>query len=201
MHTSDRVSTCRRLGLSIYSLPVTDDPSTTALPTEKTPQADERTTLLWFLDYYRRVLARKAEGLTDEQVRVAACPPSDMTLLGLIRHMADVERSWFQRGMLDDGVPPIFFGAAHPDGDDDGDFHPPAEATIAEALEAYWREIAVANQVIAAESSLDRVEQRHQPPRPQHSLRWILVHMIEEYARHCGHADLLREAIDGSVGD
>jgi len=172
-----------------------------ALPTDEAEQADERTTLLSFLDLYRRVLARKAEGLTDEQVRLAACPPSDMTLLGLIRHMADVERSWFQRRMLDEDVPPIFFGAAHPEGDEDGDFHPPPEATIAEALEAYWREIAVADQVIAAEPSLDEVEQRHHPPRPQHSLRWILVHMIEEYARHCGHADLLREAIDGAVGD
>lgn len=180
---------------------MTEHPPQTDLPTDAAPQADERTTLLWFLDFYRRVLARKAEGLTDEQVRRAPCPPSDMTLLGLVRHMADVERSWFQRGMLDDAAPPIFFGAAHPAGDDDGDFHPPTEATIAEALEMYWREIARADEIISAKPSLDAVEQRHRPPRPQHSLRWILVHMIEEYARHCGHADLLRQAIDGSVGD
>jgi uncharacterized damage-inducible protein DinB len=180
---------------------VTDHGPTTELPTDEFETADERTMLLAFLDYQRRVLARKAEGLTDEQVRIAACPPSDMTLLGLIRHMADVERAWFERGVLDSEVGPIFFGAAHPDGDDDGDFHPPSDATIAEAFAAYWREIELANEITAAEASLDTVERRSRPPRPQYSLRWILVHMIEEYARHCGHADLLRQAIDGSVGD
>ena len=181
--------------------PTTTTPPTTELPTDEADQEDERTTLVMFLDYQRRVLARKAEGLSDEQVRRAACPPSDMTLLGLIRHMADVERSWFQRGMLDSGVDPIFFGSSHPNGDDDGDFHPPPGATIAEALTTYWREIAAADEIIAAEPSLDTVERRARSPRPQYSLRWILVHMIEEYARHCGHADLLRQAIDGAVGD
>jgi len=180
---------------------VTDNQPTTTLPTDEFETEDERTTLLAFLDYQRRVLARKAEGLTDEQARIAACPPSDMTLLGLIRHMADVERSWFQRGMRNDDVPSIYFGASHPDGDDDGDFHPPADATVAEALSTLWREIEIADQVIAAETSLDTVELRSRPLRPQYSLRWILVHMIEEYARHCGHADLLRQAIDGAVGD
>ena len=173
----------------------------TELPTDEFAAEDERTTLLAFLDYQRRVLARKAEGLSDEQVRVAACPPSDMTLLGLIRHMADVERSWFQRGVRNDDAPPIYFGASHPDGDEDGDFHPPPDATIAEALATFWREIEVSDQIIAAEPLLETVELRNQPPRPQYSLRWILVHMIEEYARHCGHADLLRQAIDGAVGD
>ena len=173
----------------------------TELPTDEFEAEDERTTLVAFLDYQRRVLARKAEGLTDEQVRLAACPPSEMTLLGLVRHMADVERGWFQRGMRNDDGPPIYFGASHPDGDDDGDFHPPPDATIADALATFWREIAIADEIIAAEPSLDTVELRSRPPRPQYSLRWILVHMIEEYARHCGHADLLRQAIDGSVGD
>jgi hypothetical protein len=187
--------------LSSVSRVTETKPATTELPTDEGPTEDERTTLLGFLDYQRRVLARKAEGLTDEQVRIAACPPSDMTLLGLIRHMADVERAWFQRGMRNDGSPPIYFGESHPDGDDDGDFHPPPDATIAEALATYWREIAAADQVIADEESLDTVELRSLPPRPQFSLRWILVHMIEEYARHCGHADLLRQAIDGAVGD
>ncbi len=180
---------------------MTDDHPTTTLPTDEFEAEDERTTLLAFLDYQRRVLARKAEGLTDEQARIAACPPSDMTLLGLVRHMAEVERAWFQRGMLNAAAPPIYCGAAHPDGDDDGDFHPPGDATIAEALSTLWREIEIADQVIAAETSLDTVELRSRPLRPQYSLRWILVHMIEEYARHCGHADLLRQAIDGAVGD
>ena len=170
---------------------------TTPLPEDDVGRADERTTLIGFLDFYRAVLARKREGLTEEQARVAACPPSDLTLLGVVRHMADVERSWAQRAFRGGSSPPIFYGDAHPDGDVDGDFHAPTGATIAEAFEAYWAEIAAADEVYAA-AQLDDVE-RHE--RSRHSLRWILVHLIEEYARHCGHADLLREAVDGTTGD
>src|SRR5262245_31209717 len=116
---------------------------TTPLPTDEAPIADERTTLMAFLDYQRAVLARKLEGLTDEHARMAACPPSDLTLLGLVRHMADVERSWFRRALLAEDAPPIFYGDAHPDGDQDGDFHAPPGATVAEALSTYWAEIEV----------------------------------------------------------
>ncbi len=171
---------------------------TTPLPTDKALGDDERSTLLGFLDYHRAVLARKAEGITDEQALLAACPPSDLTLLGLVRHMTDVERFWFRRSLVAEDVPPVYYGVAHPDGDDDGDFHAPAGATVAGALAAYWDEIDVANRNIAA-ASLDDVPQRD--PDRGHSLRWIVVHMIEEYARHCGHADLLRQAIDGTTGD
>ncbi len=181
---------------------------TTPLPATISPDAynskddaaavDERTTLLNFLAYLRAVLARKAEGLTDDQARLAACPPSDMTLLGLVRHMADVERSWFQRSLPGGDAPPIFYGPGHPEGDEDGDFHPPPGATLAEAFAAYWAEIEVADRNIAAAAALDDIERRE---RNAYSLRWILVHMIEEYARHCGHADLLRQAIDGAKGD
>jgi hypothetical protein len=170
---------------------------TTPLPTDEAPTADERTTLMAFLDYQRAVLARKLEGLSDEQARMAACPPSDLTMLGLVRHMADVERSWFRRALFAEDAPPIFYGDAHPDGDEDGDFHAPPGATVAEALSTYWAEIDIANRNAAA-ASLDDVEQRE---RATYSLRWILVHMVEEYARHCGHADLLRQAIDGATGD
>ena len=170
---------------------------TTPLPTDEAPVADERTTLLAFLDYQRAVLARKVEGITDEQARLAACPPSDLTLLGLIRHMADVERNWFRRSLVAENAPPMFYGAAHPAGDDDGDFHSPPGATVADALDTLRAEIEVANRNIAA-ASLDDIERRE---RSTYSLRWILVHMIEEYARHCGHADLLRQAVDGATGD
>ncbi len=153
--------------------------------------------LLEFLDFYRAVLARKVEGLTDEQARQPACPPSDLTLLGLIRHLADVERSWFRRSLVDDDAPPIYYGAAHPEGDEDGDFHPPEGATVADALATYWTEIDVANRNVIG-FALDDIERRE---RGEYSLRWILVHMIEEYSRHAGHADLLRQAIDGATGD
>jgi hypothetical protein len=167
------------------------------LPTDEAPQADERATLQFFLDYQRAVLARKAHGLTDEQARMTACPPSDMTILGLVRHMTDVERNWFQRSLQGKDLPAHYYGTSHPDGDEDGDFHPPPDATLAGALADYWEEIAASNAAIAA-GSLDDVERRE---RARFSLRWIIVHMIEEYARHLGHADLLREAIDGSTGD
>src|SRR5688572_27354577 len=89
-------------------------------------RSGERDLLLWFLDEYRRVLARKAEGITDEQARVAASPPSDLTLLGLIRHMAKVERVWFRERLAGEDVPRLYVGALHPAGDPDGDFHAPA---------------------------------------------------------------------------
>jgi hypothetical protein len=167
------------------------------LPTDEAPQADERATLQFFLDYQRAVLARKAHGLTDEQARLAACPPSDLTILGLVRHMTDVERNWFQYSLQNREHSPHYYGTAHPEGDEDGDFHAPPDATLAGALDEYWREIEASNAATAA-GSLDDVERRE---RATYSLRWILVHMIEEYARHLGHADLLRQAIDGSTGD
>ena len=166
-------------------------------PKDGVAAADERTTLLGFLNYQRAVLARKAAGLSDEQARTATCPPSDLTILGLVRHMADVERSWSQRSMMGAAIAPIYFGPAHPDGDEDGDFHAPPDATLADALAAYWTEIDAADGIYAA-ASLGDVEHRD---RAMYSLRWILVHLIEEYARHCGHADLIRQAIDGATGD
>jgi hypothetical protein len=170
----------------------------TPLPTQKATGNDQRSVLLGYLDYHRAVLARKAEGITDEQARLASCPPSDLTLLGLVRHMTDVERIWFRSSLLAEDAPPIYYRAAHPDGDEDGDLHSPPGATLADALATYWAEIDVASRNIA-DASLDDVGQGD--PDPGHSLRRTIVHMIEEYARHCGHADLLRQAIDGATGD
>ncbi len=171
---------------------------TTPLPSDDSFAVDgERATLDAFLRYHRAVLARKAEGLTDDEARRTPCPPSDLSMLGLIRHMADVERVWAQRQFLGRPNEPIFYGDAHPDDDPDGDFHAPPTATLAEAFAAYWEQIAAADAVYA-EAALDDVEQGG---RAEHSLRWILVHLIEEYARHCGHADLIRQAIDGATGD
>ena len=167
---------------------------TTPLPISKAPGNDERSVLLGYLDFHRIVLARKAEGLTDEQARSAACPPSDLTLLGLVRHLTDVERTWFRHSLLGERVPLRY---SRVDGDDVG-FRAPADATIAEALATYWEEIEVSNAILAT-ASLDDLAQGE--PDPGHSLRRIVVHLIEEYARHCGHADLLRQAIDGATDD
>lgn len=152
-----------------------------------------------FLAAYRDALAQKTSGLTDAQAREASCPPSDLNLLGLIRHMADVERGWAQRSFAGLDTPPIFYGPAHPDGDPDGDFHPPASATLADALVIYRREIEAADRIYSA-AHLDDLCCDQRTDRPQYSLRWVLVHLIEEYARHCGHADLIRQAVDGATG-
>ena len=147
--------------------------------------------LLGYLTYFRTVLARKAEGVTDDQARLAACPPSPMTLLGLIRHMTDVERWWFRRVQQAEDVPDLF-------GEDEA-WLCPDDVTIADALAAYWDEITVIDGYLAG-ASMDATN-AGEPEPGQHRLRRMIVHMIEEYARHCGHADLLREAIDGTTGD
>lgn len=156
--------------------------------------------LVGFLDYYRATLLLKAEGLSDEQARRPAVPPSDLNLMGLIRHMAEVERGWFQRWMIEEEAAPLFYG----DDDRDGDMHPGPGDTLAAAVAALEREIERAREITATAAPDDIAKHvATEPERAgfQPNMRWILTHMIEEYARHCGHADLLRECIDGATGD
>ncbi|MWA05143.1 DUF664 domain-containing protein [Actinomadura sp. LD22] len=131
---------------------------------------------------------------TDLAVR--AVEPSTLSLLGLVRHLADVERRWFRRVLAGQDAPPRFSSAADPDGDFDGAV--PDPAVIAAAWDAWRDEVAFADAFTAAAPHLD-VEGRDGWRGPV-SLRWVLVHMIEEYAQHNGHADLLRERIDGARG-
>lgn len=157
--------------------------------------ADERTTLVEFLDYFRATVALKADGLSDEQARTRSVPPSVLSVMGIVRHLAEVERHWFRRIWLGDDAPPLFCTDAQPD----LDIETTPTSTMAEASAALAAEIAAARAAIVG-APLDRlsaVAGRQGHP----NLRWILVHMIEEYSRHCGHADLLRETIDGSTGD
>lgn len=168
---------------------------------EPPPQPDERTALETFLEYFRATLRWKADGLTDEQARLATVEPSIMSIAGLLRHMAEVERHWFQMYLRGDDEDRLFWGGDDPD----ADFHVPDDVTLAECLALYDAEIATSRS-IAAQHSLDdlaaRSDLRREPGtdwRP--NLRWIVVHMIEEYARHAGHADLIRERIDGATGD
>jgi uncharacterized damage-inducible protein DinB len=163
---------------------------------EPATTTDERTMLVEFLDYFRAVLARKVDGLDEAQVRMRV-GPSAIDLLGLVRHMAEVERWWFRvvlTAEVDHGI--------YDDTDDvDADWHHTPADTLAAALSAWHTEVAHARANVATAASLDTIAARRDGPRGELSLRWILVHMIEEYARHCGHADLIREAIDGRVGD
>ncbi|MGH9135266.1 MAG: DinB family protein [Ilumatobacteraceae bacterium] len=164
----------------------------TPVPPDPSPSAPERVILTEFLNYYRSVFRRKAEGIDDDDARATMCPPSDLTITGLVRHMAEVERSWFRRGIAGEDAGPIYYTDADPD----GDLHVGPADSLDAALATWDDEVARAEAVLegAALDDLDR-------ERAHYSVRWILVHMIEEYARHCGHLDLIRETIDGSTGD
>lgn len=142
-------------------------------------------------------MAMKCEDLTPEQLAARSVPPSTMSLLGLIRHLADVEFNWFRRVMgrrLD--MPRMWGKSDRPDGDFDGAVGTPE--CVDEAFGLWRAEIAYAESVVESAESLD-VCGRHGTDG-EIELREVLVHMIEEYARHCGHADLLRECIDGRTG-
>lgn len=151
-----------------------------------------------WLDYERATLARKCSGLGAEDVRRRAVPPSNLSLLGLLRHMTEVERGWFGRGLSGADRPPLYFTTETPDADfDDVDRQDPMDAY------SRWTEACTESRVFASRiESLDTPApgwsaKRTEPPP---SLRWIMTHMIEEYARHNGHADLIRERIDGETG-
>ncbi|MEU6548054.1 DinB family protein [Streptomyces sp. NPDC046859] len=162
------------------------------------PHADERAMLEAWLDFHRATLALKCAGLDDARLRQAAVPPSSMTLLGLVQHMAEVERNWFQRVFASLDVPPVFG-----DGNADG-FALDPDRGLEEATAA-WRAQIARGRELTADASLEdsgrlsRQEAGHVGDASV-SLRWILVHLIEEYARHNGHADLIRERIDGVTG-
>ena len=156
---------------------------------------DERTTLESWLDFHRTTLAMKCEGLDDEQAAAASVPPSGVTMTGLVQHMAEVERNWFRRVLAGEHAPPIYDPQADPDGPDGG-FDLARDATLRDALATWRAEIARAREHCAARALADTGRFMEQAV----SLRWIYVHMIEEYARHNGHADLIRERIDGATG-
>ena len=147
-----------------------------------------------WLDFHRQTLLAKCAGLTEDQLKERAAPPSGLSLLGLVRHMAEVERGWFRRRVNGEGIDFQFSSEADPDGEFDH-----VEAADAERdFAAYQAEIAAAR-LAAAGHDLDETFY-HTQREEDMSVRWVYLHMIEEYARHNGHADLLRERIDGDHG-
>jgi uncharacterized damage-inducible protein DinB len=156
--------------------------------------ADEREMLRVFLDYHRATLALKCDGLSDVDLRRRSMLPSGLSLLGLVRHMAEVERTWFRRVINGEDIPLVW--------SDEGDFqvaYDATEATRAEAFGAWEAEVEHSRRIEAAAESLDMTG--YQPKWGEDvSLRLVMLHMIHEYARHNGHADFLREGIDGTVG-
>ncbi|MEV5841262.1 DinB family protein [Streptomyces sp. NPDC048179] len=154
----------------------------------------ERDMLRAFLDYHRDTLAMKCAGLTDEELRQRSMPPSTLSLLGLVRHLAEVERTWFRRVFEDHDIPLVW--------SDEMDFQVAYDAsasTRAEAFAAWEAEVAESRRIEREAASLDRAG--YQPRWEEEvSLRMVMLHVLLEYGRHNGHADLLREGVDGTVG-
>lgn len=156
--------------------------------------ADEHATLTGFLDWHRETFALKCTGVLPERLSEKTLPPSGLSLHGLIRHLSGVERWWFRRNFAGEDVPLLYYS----DDDPDQDFER-LDGDVAEALAVWRAECERSRAVVAAAPSLEQTgatERRGQP----FTLRWVLMHMIAEYARHNGHADLLRERLDGATG-
>jgi Protein of unknown function (DUF664) len=155
--------------------------------------AGERTMYQAWLDYHRGTLLWKCAGLTDDQLKTASVSPSNLTLLGLVRHLSEVERWWFRTRSAGLALPELYCG----DDDPDGDFDSVAQAVVEQNIATFMSECLAADEAVRAKSLDDTFTHRDN----QVSLRWVYVHVIEEYARHNGHADLLRERIDGATGE
>jgi uncharacterized damage-inducible protein DinB len=154
----------------------------------------ERDMLRGFLDYHRATLAMKCDGLTDAELRQRSMPPSTLSLLGLVRHMAEVERAWFRRVFEDNDAPMVWsketdFQAAYD----------VSASTRAEAFAAWEAEVENSRRIEREAESLDLAGLQ---PRwgEDVSLRMVMAHVLLEYGRHNGHADFLREGVDGTVG-
>ena len=159
--------------------------------------AGERAALDELLDWQRETLLTKCSGLDAEQLVRAAVPPSTLTLLGLVRHLTEVERWWFRRHVAGEDLPDVYCTDDWMDADFEDLHADRAEAELA----AYLAEVEAARHAAAGRSLEHVVPSRGHHPEQTRNVRWIYLHMIDEYGRHNGHADLLREAIDGSTGE
>lgn len=159
----------------------------------KAPQTGpEKEMLCAFLDYGRATILWKLEGLSDEDLRRVVVP-SGWSLLGLVKHLSFVESWWFQTQFKgeEDRFP-------WDESDPDSDFRVEPDESTQDILDRFEEMVAISREITDAG---DLEEETKGKERPDRSLRWVLLHLIEEYARHCGHADIARELIDGSVGD
>lgn len=152
--------------------------------------------LVAFVDFHRATLARKCDGLTTQQAATRSVPPSDMSLLGLVRHMTDVEKMWFVWRLRGDEPLALYRTAENPN----AAFNDLDGADLEQSIERWQAACERSREIVAEASSFDEMSIGTRRENQHVSLRWILMHFIEEYARHNGHADLLRQAIDGAVG-
>ncbi len=155
-------------------------------------QGDEKAMLLSFLAHQRSTIACKCQGLSEEQLR-SKPTVSELSLLGIVKHLAYVERQWFQ-GVMDDRIVDIPWHK----GENEFDLEP--EETSDSLLAFYAAECAISDEIVA-QYQMDDLAQWYPSEEARRSLRWIVTHMIRETARHCGHADIIREAIDGTTGE
>jgi hypothetical protein len=156
------------------------------------PAGGERELLLGWLAFHRDALAAKCDGMSAEQLVTMAAPPSDLSLLGLVRHLTEMERVYLVRALEGGELRLIYCTGAAPDGDIVG-----LTADLSRAsVERWHEERAHADRLLAAAGALDDTA-----PGNGFSVRWNLVKVIQEYARHNGHADLIRQAIDGATGE
>jgi hypothetical protein len=154
--------------------------------------ADERSMLVNWLAFHRETVRVKCQGLTDDQMRLRSVPPATLSPLGMVRHLAEVEAFWWREVV--EGKPiQVYCDEANRD----ADFDFPEDALVAEAWSTWDAQVAHANEVFSTRGLDDEVMERDTP----NSIRWIMVHLIEEYARHNGHLDLLRQSIDGVTGE
>jgi uncharacterized protein DUF664 len=155
----------------------------------------ERETLEGFLEWYRAVVERKVDGLAcDDAKRVMT--PTGMSALGILKHLGWVERGWFRETFAGEDVQSIDV-----DGDNSAEFAIGDDDSVESVIAFYRAEVEEARRVAREAPSLDALSSRETMFREQVSLRWVMVHMVEETARHAGHLDLMRERIDGQIGD
>jgi uncharacterized damage-inducible protein DinB len=156
---------------------------------------EERPSLESWLEFHRMTLLTKCAGLSAEQLKKRSVEPSPMCLLGLVRHMTDVERSWFRRRLDGQDIAPMHWSENNVDGDFDDTVAADAEVDYA----TYLAELEAVREVAASHTLDDTFF--HDREKVTIDMRWVMTHMIEEYARHNGHADLLRERVDGVTGE
>ncbi|WP_199826160.1 DinB family protein [Streptomyces sp. SBT349] len=159
-------------------------------------RGDERATIMEFPRRQRLTLELKCAGLSPADLARRSVEPSTMSLLGLVRHLAEVERRWFQVRMAGLDTPPHYYGDEDRDGDFDGAVGDPA--VVADAWRVWREDCAFTDRFVAEAGDLGTLSA--DPESEPVSLREVLVHLVEEYARHNGHADLLRERVDGRIG-
>ena len=159
----------------------------------RSDENDELNGLNAWLDFHRATLLMKLDGLDDDQVR-RVMVPSGLSLLGLVKHLTSVEHGWFALGIAQSGEQPLFYSKDDPD----ADFRIEDEDTTAEIVAGYLRACERSRDIVRDAGSLDASFEH--PRRGRVTLRWVLLHMVEETARHNGHADIIRELIDGATG-